>query len=416
MNGKLFSFNVRLALMLVAMCGIFAGCYEKEEIDVPTPTPEEATYIVGGIITDAETGEALAEATVNGTKTGADGTYKFTTSVGVQKITISKTGYKTVITSVNVAEVAKGSTGVYTVNAALYTSSTPETPKTKTNKYNIEGRVFDNKGVAVALSEGAVVIPGLNVTVSSNTFKSVDSDVNNIEPGVYAAIINVKGYETGYANIVIADAGTVEGEGDNIVTSKVQVILQKIADVDPAKYVIEGNIWNANGVIVNDATVSISLNSGQSYEVGKDGIEYKNGYYSLTLPTGVVTPTTVATVKINKNGHYPYACSFLVKLVAAGETSVTSVNVTLKSIADIVPGGDDGSIGGSTSADVVGDGETTTVTTPEEAKKEEAVVVDPETGEHTTITVDEIISSMKESTGEEVNVEEVAVTEVKNRN
>ena len=42
MNGKLFSFNVRLALMLVAMCGIFAGCYEKEEIDVPTPTPEEA--------------------------------------------------------------------------------------------------------------------------------------------------------------------------------------------------------------------------------------------------------------------------------------------------------------------------------------------------------------------------------------
>lgn len=412
MNGKLFSFNVRLALMLVAMCGIFAGCYEKEEIDVPTPTPEEATYIVGGIITDAETGAALAGATVNGTTTGADGTYKFTTSVGVQKITISKDGYKTIVTSVNVAEVAKGSTGVYTVNAALYTSSTPETPKTKTNKYNIAGSVFDNKGAAVTLSEGAVVIPGLNVTVSGNTFKSVDSETNNIEPGVYAAVVNVKGYETGYANIVIADAGTVEGEGDNVVTSKVQVILQKIADVDPAKYVIEGNIWNTNGQTISDATVTITLNSGQRYEVGKDGIEYKNGYYSLTLPTGIATPTTVATVRIDKTGFYSYACSFLIKLVAAGETSVTSVNATLKSIADIVPGGDDGSVGGSTSADVVGEGETT-VTPPAEAKKEEAVVVDPETGEETTITVDDIITSMGESTGEEVKVEEVAVTEVK---
>lgn len=412
MNGKLFSFNVRLALMLVAMCGIFAGCYEKEEIDVPTPTPEEATYIVGGIITDAETGAALPEVTVNGTKTGTDGTYKFTTSVGLQKITISKTGYKTVVTSIYVEEVAKGSTRVYTVNAALYSSSTPETPKTKTNKYNIEGSVFDNAGKAIALTDGAVVIPGLNVTVSGNTFKSVDSDANNIEPGVYAAVINMKGYETGYANIVIANAGTVEGEGDNVITSKVQVVLQKIADVEPAKYVIEGNIWNTNGVIVSDATVTISLNSGQNYVVGKDGIEYKNGYYSLTLPTDIVTPTTIATVKINKTGFYPYACSFLVKLVATGETSVTSVNATLKSIADKAPEGDDGSIGGSTSADVVGSGETTT-TPPEEAKKEEAVIVDHETGEETKVTVDDIISSMQESTGEEVKVEEVAVTEVK---
>ena len=411
MNGKLFSFNVRLALMLVAMCGIFAGCYEKEEIDVPAPTPEEATYIVGGIITDAETGAALAGVTVNGTTTAADGTYKFTTSVGLQKITISKTGYKTIVTSINVEEVVKGSTRVYTVNAALY-SSTTEAPKTKTNKYNIEGSVFDNKGTAVALSEGAVVIPGLNVTVSGNSFKSVDSDANNIEPGVYVAVINVKGYETGYANIVIADAGTVEGEGNNVVTSKVQVVLQKIADVEPAKYVIEGNIWNANGVIVSDATVTITLNSGQNYVVGKDGIEYKNGYYSLILPTDVVTPTTVATVKINKTGFYPYACSFLVKLVAAGETSVTSVNATLKSIADKAPEGDDGSIGGSTSADVVGSGETT-VTPPEEAKKEEAVIVDHETGEVTTVTVNDIINSMQETTGEEVKVEEVAVTEVK---
>ena len=297
MNGKLFSFNVRLALMLVAMCGIFAGCYEKEEIDVPTPTPEEATYIVGGIITDAETGAALAGATVNGTTTGADGTYKFTTSVGLQKITISKAGYKTVVTSVNVEEVAKGSTRVYTVNAALYSSSTPETPKTKTNKYNIEGGVFDNAGKAITLTDGAVVIPGLSVSVSGNTFKSVDSDVNNIEPGVYVAVINVKGYETGYANIVIANAGTVEGEGVNVITSKVQVVLQKIADVSPAKYVIEGNIWNTNGVIIADAAVTISLNSGQNYEVGN-----KNGYYSLTLPTDVVTPTTIATVKINKTG------------------------------------------------------------------------------------------------------------------
>ena len=37
-KSKFFSLNAKLALMLVAICGMFASCYEKEEIDVPTPS------------------------------------------------------------------------------------------------------------------------------------------------------------------------------------------------------------------------------------------------------------------------------------------------------------------------------------------------------------------------------------------
>ena len=47
MKSKLFGNGAKLALTLLAMCGMFASCYEKDEIDVPKVTdPTATTYQV----------------------------------------------------------------------------------------------------------------------------------------------------------------------------------------------------------------------------------------------------------------------------------------------------------------------------------------------------------------------------------
>lgn len=396
MKSSFFGFSVKLALMLVAVCGIFASCYEKEEIDAAAPSTEAAKYIVKGVVTD-EAGTALAGVAVNSAVTKADGTYELNTSVGMQTITISKAGYKTVVTSINVVAIENGNTAVYTVNAALYPIA--EEPVYKTNQYNIEGSVFDESGAAIPLTDGSVKIPALTVTVSANTFKSVDNETNNnIEPGSYSAIIKVAGYKTGNATIIISDAGQVVGTGINIVTSKVQVVLQKEDKKDPAIYKIEGNVWNEKGVLVNDADIRINLNDAANTLLTH---KYSNGYYSCDVRPDLVSPTTVATVRITKNGYYPYACSFSIKMIAEGETSIVSINASLKSIGTVE--GDD-SMGGNTSVDIVGKGETVSKT---DSEVNALSGTDSEGG---FIKVAQLLASMKESTGEEVKAKNMAVT------
>lgn len=385
--------------MLVAVCGIFASCYEKEEIDVPAPSTEAAKYIVKGVVTNADTGEALSGASVNGVTTGTDGTYELSVSAGLQTITISKANFKTLITSINVEEIANGNTAIYTVNAALVPS---EDTRYKTNVYNIEGSVYDINGAPVTLPNGSVRIPGLDVTVSGNTFKSTSSESNKIQPGTYAAVINVAGYKTAFANIVISDAGRQIGSGENVVTTKVQVLVQAEDVEAPASYIVEGNIKNEKGVIISDAEVVITLNNGSPLT----GIQYSNGYYKVVIPTESVTPTTVATVRINKNGYYPYASSFIVKMVDAGQTSVISVNATL--IAMGSTGDEDGSFGGSTSVDLVGQGKTE-VLPKSEVEATEATIIGAD-GQAQTVTVEEIISSMTATTGETVHSGDMSVT------
>ena len=43
MKSKFFGSSAKLALTLLAMCGMFASCYEKDEIDVPKVTEPTAT-------------------------------------------------------------------------------------------------------------------------------------------------------------------------------------------------------------------------------------------------------------------------------------------------------------------------------------------------------------------------------------
>ena len=66
---SLFGINVKLALMLVAICGMFASCYEKEELTTEAPSTVKPVYKITGVVSNASTGEPLSGAKVNGATT-----------------------------------------------------------------------------------------------------------------------------------------------------------------------------------------------------------------------------------------------------------------------------------------------------------------------------------------------------------
>ncbi len=309
-KSKFFSFNAKLALMLVAICGMFASCYEKEEIDVPTPSTTPAKYYVKGIVTDATTGAAMTAFTVNGQSfTSANGEYSLQLeATGVQTITIKADNYITLSKSIDVKALPNGETGTYVVDAALepVAIDIPD-PEYMTNQYNINGTLYDIDGNKVKFAAGdKVTIEGQTVkyNVGESTFT-----VENVTPGNYIAFVNVAGYTKTYAQIVITEAPLKEGTGVNTIVTRANVVLQKIAEEpepEPAaKYYIEGNIWGANNVIVDGATVEINLTNGQSFTPS-----INNGYYKQEIPAEYVGPTVLATVKVSKSTYYPFACSF----------------------------------------------------------------------------------------------------------
>ena len=80
---SLFGINVKLALMLVAICGMFASCYEKEELTTEAPSTVKPVYKITGVVSNASTGEPLSGAKVNGATTATDGTYALDATEGL---------------------------------------------------------------------------------------------------------------------------------------------------------------------------------------------------------------------------------------------------------------------------------------------------------------------------------------------
>ncbi|WP_455587534.1 hypothetical protein [Bacteroides sp.] len=401
MKSKFFSFNVKLALMLAAICGMFASCYQKEEIDVPTPSTTPAEYNVKGVVTNAQTGAPLAAFTVNGQAfTPTDGQYTLKLEkAGVQTITIGAEGYTTVSKSIDVKELPNGQVGTYIVDAALIKAN-PD-PEYMKNQYDITGTLFDMDGNKVKFATGdKITIEGLEsgktviFNVGESTFK-----VDDVKPGNYIAFAQIKGYNSAYAQIVIAESPLTIGKKDEVkhITTRVNVVLQ--AKPSAPKYYIEGNIWGANNVIVNDAIIEITLNNGSEPIIPS----VNNGYFKVEIPAESVAPTVLATLKVSKSTYYPYACSFLMIPVADGQTSVSTVNVTLIPINSSTT--EDGSIGGNTSLNPVEEGEVATETT--EKVKDTPATVTNDKGEEVEVKVDDLLDAMKEATGETVTTEEV---------
>ena len=102
---SLFGINVKLALMLVAICGMFVSCYEKEELTTEAPSTVKPVYKIAGVVSNASTGEPLSGAKVNGTTTADDGTYTLDATEGLNVLTVTKDDYKTVTTSVYVEKI-----------------------------------------------------------------------------------------------------------------------------------------------------------------------------------------------------------------------------------------------------------------------------------------------------------------------
>lgn len=296
---SLFGFSAKLALMLVAMCGMFASCYEKEEITVDGPSTEKPVYKIAGVVSNAITGEPLAGAKVNGTTTTTDGTYELTVGTGMNVVTVSMADYKTVTSSVYVETIENGKTAVYTVNAALYPGY--DDPEYKTVKYSIKGSVNNTQGKSVALT--SVIIAGLdNVVVSGNTFTA-----ENVKPGTYSAVLTAEGYNKTYANIHVAPVTAQEGTGEQAAITEISVLMQKPGE--QAKYIIAGTLKytqddaigtrSLKETLLIGATVKVRTNNGFSASTTSDN----NGYFSMEIPFEYVTPTTIAVVSISKFGY-----------------------------------------------------------------------------------------------------------------
>lgn len=125
MKSISFGFNAKMALAALAVCGLFASCYEKAEVDVtPTPTPEPAEYVIAGNITDAKTGELIngAAVTVDGASvTLENGFYKKEDlNDGPHIVTVTADGYKDATRTIYLAKVADGGTSFGNGDFALY--------------------------------------------------------------------------------------------------------------------------------------------------------------------------------------------------------------------------------------------------------------------------------------------------------
>ena len=131
-------FGLKMALAVLA-AGAFVSCSDSEAGDIYIPTPSGGsttvdvkypapTYVVAGVVTDAEDGSALEGVAVSGAVTATtDATGFFTSGVKSEPIngviTFTKTGYATVNRAVAMAAVTTG-----TVSESLVVAMTTGTP------------------------------------------------------------------------------------------------------------------------------------------------------------------------------------------------------------------------------------------------------------------------------------------------
>lgn len=342
MKSKFLGFNASLALILIAICGVFAGCYEKEDLDVSKPGETTApVYTILGAVQDGTNGGILAGVTVSiqggdNVTTGANGVYTLKAKVGQQVITFAKDGYKTVVTSVYVTEGENGKVYNYPVDATLYKGETePTNPTYKKNQYNVEATLYDATTGAKLTVTPNVTVTGITAGITKEAGKF---NVTNIAPGTYVAEITATGYTATHATILVSSAEKVEGAESeiNTVVTYVAVNMQK-TDNATAKYYLQGNIKSAKtGVPITDAAVSINLISG--VETTPLTPAYNDGFYSVEIPSAKVVPTTRVQVTVTKAEYYPTTISSLVIPVASNQTSLINIDVQLTPMSQIVNG------------------------------------------------------------------------------
>jgi hypothetical protein len=180
-------FGLKMALAVLA-AGVFVSCSDSEAGDIYIPTPSGGgsttvdvkypapTYVVAGVVTDAENGSALEGVAVSGAVTATtDATGFFTSGVKSEPIngviTFSKIGYATVNRAVAMAAVTTG-----TVSESLVVAMSTGTP---TLPEGITVVPVDPTAAPTPLAELSVFVPAeklsaLGVPVINISDKEMD--------------------------------------------------------------------------------------------------------------------------------------------------------------------------------------------------------------------------------------------------
>ncbi|MCR5575019.1 MAG: hypothetical protein K6F78_09415 [Bacteroidaceae bacterium] len=178
-------FGLKMALAVLA-AGAFVSCSDSEAGDIYIPTPgggtvdvkyPAPTYVVAGVVTDAEDGSALEGVAVSGAVTATtDATGFFTSGVKSEPIngviTFTKTGYATVNRAVAMAAVTTGTVSESLV-VAMSTGTSPTIPE------GITVAPYDPTAAPTPLPELAVAVPAnalaaLGVPVVNESDKDMD--------------------------------------------------------------------------------------------------------------------------------------------------------------------------------------------------------------------------------------------------
>ena len=401
MKSKFFGSSAKLALTLLAMCGMFASCYEKDEIDVPKVTePTATTYQVAGIVADAESNAEMDGVTVTNVTnsksmtTAADGKYALEAKVGeTNVVTFAKSGYKTVTSSVFVTKQENGSIVAYTIDARMEKGK--ETKPTMDVEYQIEGSVFDaESGEAVAIK--AATIPGVLTATIQNGNKFT---MSNVSLGQHTIYITADGYKPTTANVAISEVTGPEGEGIFIAKTPVTVSMQKNEVEIAPKYYLSGNIYNQDGGMVTKAEVTLNLSGYETVATAS------NGFYKFEIPADKIKGLTKATVTIRHNSYKIYVYTAFIAPEGNGQVSNTVVNVTLILKPDTEKPADDDNVFIGGNVDI-------------ELPTENAVEAAPEKAEGEKVpsksAVEESINKVLEATGSDIKITPAQAEQVVN--
>ncbi|MDR0895403.1 MAG: carboxypeptidase-like regulatory domain-containing protein [Prevotellaceae bacterium] len=329
-KNRFFGLNVKFALMLVAICGMFAGCYEKEENVTPEqPNTTPPVYQIAGVVYDATTGGALDGVSVNNgqAETSADGSYEMRANVGVNVVTFRKDGYQPVNTSVSIAVAKNGEVVTYNVDAAMYkTDTAPAEPTYKTVKYYIKAIAFD--------AETSAVITLTNIISNTVTFTNLTPDgegfitSDEVAPGTYLLNAVADGYHQANIVVNVEAKAAQEGSGEQLEYTVAPFHMEKIAPepVVVKRYYIAGTVINTNDAVVDGAGVTIEV-AAKTYEVTTDA----NGAFVVEIDGTNITATSLATVTVSKVEYLTQKKSIFVTYLAESGTSISKVEFILKS-------------------------------------------------------------------------------------
>ena len=180
MKSKFFGINAKMALVALAVCGLFTSCYEKEEID--TPVLADPIYVITGNLVSASTGEAVnGTVTINGEQlTTTNGAFSKTTGLEGGKsyvIVANIDGYLEATRTVYLAAIDKGQTSTANADLYLFDASTqvvtPESDAPATEEQAEEAKTVVKESVTAAFAN----IPGVD---ASKIDVVVDANGNTI--------------------------------------------------------------------------------------------------------------------------------------------------------------------------------------------------------------------------------------------